>query len=283
MKAFILVLLAIGLCDARPSLKFRNAKPQLFRSIDSFIIGGSNAGVGAYPWQLSQERLGGGWGHSCGASLLTANTALSAAHCVDGAGVNILRCVAGINDRSNPGPTAQYADLSAYRMHEQYNQGGPTFANDIAVLFFANGIAFGANVAPGTLPPDNNNNFAGNTVVITGWGRTDGSNNLPNVLQQANVQVLTTDDCQNRVAGIAQITDNHICVYGNNFSGACNGDSGGPMNCPGGPGFYVCGVTSFVIADGGGNCLVAYPSFYTRTSPYLGWIGNVVAEFEAQL
>lgn len=78
---FILVLVG----DARPSRSIDQGSATLYQNVDSFIIGGSNAAVGAWPWQLSQQRQSGtAWSHSCGASLLSARYALSASHCVDG-------------------------------------------------------------------------------------------------------------------------------------------------------------------------------------------------------
>jgi len=69
--------------EARPSF---NAPIASFGShgVNNYIIGGSDAAAGAWPWQLSQQRLGAAWSHSCGASLLSSTKALSAAFCVDG-------------------------------------------------------------------------------------------------------------------------------------------------------------------------------------------------------
>jgi secreted trypsin-like serine protease len=83
---------AVNLCscaaESRPNVNV-NAPIAGFGTlgIDSFIIGGSNANAGEWPWQLSQQRKSStdSWSHSCGASLLSSLTALSAAHCVDGA------------------------------------------------------------------------------------------------------------------------------------------------------------------------------------------------------
>ena len=51
----------------------------------SRIVGGSNADISDYPWQVSlQLRSGGKWYHICGASIIDNNWAVTAAHCVDG-------------------------------------------------------------------------------------------------------------------------------------------------------------------------------------------------------
>jgi len=158
-------------------------------------------------------------------------------------------------------------------MHEQYNNGQASFANDIAILTLQTSISTaGSNVALATLPPNNNDQFTGANCVITGWGRTSASNTLPNILQQANITPLSTADCTTRIGRVGTIWANHICVYDStNQRGACNGDSGGPLNCPRTGGYYVAGVTSWVVSSGGA-CQVSYPSVYTRTSTYLSWI-----------
>jgi secreted trypsin-like serine protease len=158
-------------------------------------------------------------------------------------------------------------------MHEQYNNGQATYANDIAIFTFATNInPVAGRIAYATLPPNNNNNFAGATCVISGWGRTSSSNTLPNVLQKASITILSLAQCQQQ--GSNNVWANHICVRdNNNNAGACNGDSGGPCNCPSGSATQVTGIASFVYASGG-NCLTTRPSVYTRVSAYLQWITN---------
>ena len=56
--------------------------------------------------------------------------------------------------------------------HEEYNQGVYAFSNDVAILNFATTIVIGGDVQVLTLPANNNNNYAGDTCVISGWGRT---------------------------------------------------------------------------------------------------------------
>uniref|UniRef100_P83298 Fibrinolytic enzyme, isozyme C n=2 Tax=Lumbricus TaxID=6397 RepID=FIBC_LUMRU len=239
------------------------------------VIGGTNASPGEFPWQLSQQRQSGSWSHSCGASLLSSTSALSASHCVDGVLPNNIRVIAGLWQQSDTSGT-QTANVDSYTMHENYGAGTASYSNDIAILHLATSISLGGNIQAAVLPANNNNDYAGTTCVISGWGRTDGTNNLPDILQKSSIPVITTAQCTAAMVGVggANIWDNHICVQdpaGN--TGACNGDSGGPLNCPDG-GTRVVGVTSWVVSSGLGTCLPDYPSVYTRVSAYLGWIGD---------
>jgi len=57
--------------------------------LESKIVGGRNSYPEIYwPWQLSlqflRENTTDTWGHTCGASLIAPNWALTAAHCVTG-------------------------------------------------------------------------------------------------------------------------------------------------------------------------------------------------------
>jgi len=233
------------------------------------IIGGENAARGEFPWQLSQQRLGASWSHSCGASLIGTNKALSAAHCMDGAAFTSIRVIAGLHVRSDT-TGSQTVNCANYVMHNQYNQGSATFANDIAIINLAGNVVLGGAIGLANLASDPGNTFAGQTCVISGWGRTSSSNVLPDILQKASIQVITTAQCQSQVQGIGNAWDGHICLRdANNQIGSCNGDSGGPLNC----GTQVAGVTSWGISSLG-NCRQDYPSVYTRVSYYIGWING---------
>jgi secreted trypsin-like serine protease len=259
MLAFIL-LAALSLIEARPS------RPMPSFHFGGMVIGGTNANPGEFPWQLSQTR---GGSHSCGASLLDSMRALSAAHCVDGADPATLGIIAGLHDRSGT-PGSVSVSVPAFTMHAEYNVGSATFANDIAIIWFGSGITAGGNIAYATLPADNSNNYAGQTCVISGWGRTSTSQALPNTLQKASIGVLTTAECTTNLQGVGSAWDNHICLFDPSGAvGSCNGDSGGPLNCVSQS--VVAGVTSWGVSSSG-NCLQSHPSVYTRTSAYLAWI-----------
>lgn len=49
--------------------------------LEDRIVGGTDTVIEDYPYQLSLEIFG---SHACGASIISANRALTAAHCTDG-------------------------------------------------------------------------------------------------------------------------------------------------------------------------------------------------------
>jgi secreted trypsin-like serine protease len=150
--------------------------------------------------------------------------------------------------------------------HESYELGEGSFPNDIAIITLQVAInTASAHIEVLTLPPDNTEQFV---------GITSSSNTLPDALQKVDIPVISTDECNLRMTTVigADCTDGHIAVYdASEDKGSCNGDSGGPMNCPLSGQSVVAGVTSWGIS-GGGACLPEYPSVYTRTGFYLDWI-----------
>jgi len=236
------------------------------------IVGGTAAARGAWPWQLSQRN---GGSHSCGASLIRANWALSAAHCVGGA-VNLYVIIAGTNQRSCPGGACQERRADLVTRHENFeNSGVRGYPNDIAVIRWADAILpVTGSIQYATLATSTNQ--VGRECFITGWGRLTGGGAIPEDLQQAAIDVLTRDECLVHWGAI-QVSDSQVCVYdkATQARGACNGDSGGPLVCalPTG-GYELVGATSW----GRSGCATTSPSVYTRVSAYNGWIRNAIGE-----
>jgi secreted trypsin-like serine protease len=276
----IVALLALAcFCDARPSVKIDIGARASFA--ESYIIGGVEATPCEFPWQLSQQRQGtAGWSHSCGATLLSANYALSAAHCVEGAAVNILRVWAGLHDRTATA-NGRLSNVLSYKMHESYNVGAVTYANDISILTLETPITEALPcIGYAKLPTDNLDLFAGRTGTMSGWGRINTDNTLPLNLQKADIGIITTTNCNSLLASVsgARVSDLQICFYDSaNQMGSCNGDSGGPFNInyPSASDtmMVVAGVTSWGVSSGG-SCMQTYPSIYTRTSGFLPWIAT---------
>jgi len=239
----------------------------LGRQQAGFIVGGDDAREGAWPWQLSLQN---GGSHSCGASLIRARYAICAAHCV-GSIVGLYNVVAGTNQRSCADGNCQQSRLTDAIRHPDFvNSGVVGYPNDISVLVLAtdvNEVAGKVQYAPITT----NEDWVGAECYITGWGRISGGGILPENLQEAVIDILTTAECQ-AMWSAAQVRDSQVCIYdrATQARGACNGDSGGPLVCRAGPDapWELVGATSW----GRTGCATTSPSVYTRVSSFRAWI-----------
>lgn len=100
------------------------------------IVGGQVVEPNSLPFQISLQRrsFSGTYSQSCGGSILTANTILNAAHCVEGiVDTSIFRVVAGEHDLTEESGLEQNRGVTSYKMHEEYNT--RTNDNDIALLY----------------------------------------------------------------------------------------------------------------------------------------------------
>jgi len=230
------------------------------------VIGGDVASDGMWPWQLSHRNVG---SHTCGASLIRPTWALSAAHCVGG-NINGYVMIAGTNQRSCPGNACEQRQVNLVVRHANFqNVGLLGFPNDISVIRWANPITDQpGKIQLATMATENNQ--VGRLCYISGWGRMSANGALPENLQQAKIDLLTTSECSTMWSP-TPVTDNQVCIYdrATQARGACNGDSGGPLVCQLDSGSWeLVGITSW----GRTGCSTDYASVYTRVSAYIDWI-----------
>jgi secreted trypsin-like serine protease len=230
------------------------------QEIGSRVVGGSNTNIANYPWQASFRVNN---SHSCGASIVSSMKGITAGHCVGGTTASYSFLVGTTDRTSTSCGTCQLRTLNGQTRHPNYSgSGAQGYPNDVATIRWASGIATNANIGYANLAPSNAGTYAGQSCQITGWGRTCGSCGLPNTLQVGTMTVLTNADCASRWSS-AQVNNGHICVLAPTV-GACNGDSGGPLQCGG----VQTGLTSW----GSSGCNVSLPSVYTRISFFRTWI-----------
>ena len=105
------------------------------------------------------------------------------------------------------------------------------------------------------------------TAVVTGWGRLNSSGPLADILQEATVRTLSTEQCRGKY-GENRISDNMICAQADSRD-SCQGDSGGPLAVLGQDGSYS---QIGIISWGKGCGRPGYPGVYTRLTALLGWI-----------
>lgn len=201
----VIVSTSISFTLAKPTAKIRSCNCVCgVRGRKDRIVGGAEAQPHDFPWIVGlfrQNKL------YCGATLISENYVLTAAHCVDGMSASEIRVFMGGHNI-----TKDYTEVRRVRkiiQHEQFNIF--TFNNDIALIKLSKPVKFGAKVQPACLPDGSQTDFSGGLAVISGWGRTAEKKSPSSVLRTVVVPVWSRKQCGETPYGPTRITENMIC------------------------------------------------------------------------
>ncbi|XP_072585425.1 LOW QUALITY PROTEIN: suppressor of tumorigenicity 14 protein [Vulpes vulpes] len=237
----------------------------------SRVVGGTNADEGEWPWQVSLHVLG--QGHVCGASIISPNWLVSAAHCfIDDRGFRysdhmVWTAFLGLHDQSKRSATGvQELGLKRIISHPYFNDF--TFDYDIALLELEKPAEYSSTVRPICLPETSHSFPAGKAIWVTGWGHTQEGGSGALVLQKGEIRVINQTTCESLLP--QQITPRMMCVgYLSGGVDACQGDSGGPLSSVEADGrIFQAGVVSW----GDGCAQRDKPGVYTRLAVFRDWI-----------
>ncbi|KAM5237864.1 transmembrane protease serine 9 [Ctenodactylus gundi] len=234
------------------------------------IVGGSAAGWGEWPWQVSlwlRRRE-----HRCGAVLVAARWLLTAAHCFDVYG-DPKQWAAFLGTPLLSGAEGHVERVARIYKHPFYNP--YTLDYDVALLELAGPAPHSRLVRPICLPgPAPPRPRAGSRCVITGWGSVREGGSMVQQLQKAAVQLLSEQTCRRFYP--VQISRRMLCAgFPQGGVDSCSGDAGGPLACREPSGRWVLtGVTSWGYGCGRPH----FPGVYTRVAAVRAWIGQNIRE-----
>uniref|UniRef100_UPI003AADEEE1 LOW QUALITY PROTEIN: enteropeptidase-like n=1 Tax=Centroberyx gerrardi TaxID=166262 RepID=UPI003AADEEE1 len=232
------------------------------------VVGGVDAGKGAWPWMVSLYWRG---RHVCGASLIDSEWLVTAAHCVFGKNLHLQFWVAmfGLHSHSDSGsPDVQTRRVDQIIINRHYNR--QTKQADIAMMHLQTPINFTAVVQPVCLPRDDQQFEAGRKCFIAGWGRDAEQGSPADVLQEAQVPLVSQAQCQVQLPEY-NVTSSMMCAgFAEGGVDSCQGDSGGPLLCEEDTHWILTGVTSFGIGCGRPE----RPGVYARVSSFISWIAQ---------
>ncbi|XP_059244557.1 transmembrane protease serine 9 isoform X4 [Mustela nigripes] len=233
------------------------------------IVGGSAAGQGEWPWQVSlwlRRRE-----HRCGAVLVAERWLLSAAHCFDVYG-DPKQWAAFLGTPFLSGAEGQLERVARIFKHPFYNL--YTLDYDVALLELAGPVRRSRLVRPICLPEPTLRPPDGARCVITGWGSLREGGSMARQLQKAAVRLLSEQTCRRFYP--VQISSRMLCAgFPQGGVDSCSGDAGGPLACREPSGRWVLtGVTSWGYGCGRPH----FPGVYTRVAAVRGWIGQNIQE-----
>ncbi|XP_071428892.1 enteropeptidase isoform X4 [Pithys albifrons albifrons] len=234
------------------------------------IVGGSDARREAWPWIVS---LHFNLLPVCGASLVSDEWLVTAAHCVYGRQLKPSRwqAVLGLyaqSDLTEPSTVVQNIDRIIMNPHYMKE----TKDSDIALMHLQHKVQYTDYIKPICLPEKNQQFLPEINCSIAGWGDIGNEGPTSNILQEAEVPLISNEKCQQQMPEYS-ITENMICAgYDMGGIDSCQGDSGGPLTFEDGDKWFLVGVTSF-----GYKCaLPKRPGVYVRVTMFVDWIKNII-------
>ncbi|XP_062977530.1 transmembrane protease serine 9-like [Elgaria multicarinata webbii] len=272
--ASLLALLML-LGEARPSLIPKDecgTRPHMAKIPAGMrIVGGHNAELGAWPWQISLQiyEIGLGFFHICGGSLINNNSVVTAAHCVKRKNPAFWRVVLGLHHLHKSTYLTVTRRVRAITVHANYSS--ETYDNDVALFTLVRSIKYNDYIQPICLPDTNFSVEDEYPCYITGWGKAKEKGTGKFILQEAQVKIIPQDVCNDIDWYGGQLTKNMVCAgSASGHVDSCQGDSGGPLMCyfPNIARFYLIGITSF----GYGCGRPRNPGIYVRSANYRSWI-----------
>jgi len=222
------------------------------------IVGGMNADPTKYPFYVQMKR-------GCGASLLSSDTIITAAHCLYTDDESLLVYVSAYN--SGVGIKRMVTSMG---FHPKYRQANSAY--DLAVLKLDIPIT---SIEPVVLNNDDDLPQTDFPYSIVGMGSVDADSSIGHTtLQEATVWAIDDSKCLEAygdafVVGTDEQPSPMICAgWEGGGPDACHGDSGSPL--------LEGNVLMGVVSAGKGCGEADKPGVYTRISPLRGWIESQV-------
>ncbi|XP_037309693.2 suppressor of tumorigenicity 14 protein homolog [Pungitius pungitius] len=232
------------------------------------IVGGQNAELGEWPWQVSLHFQTSG--HVCGASIISDKWLLSASHCFitsspENRVASNWQTYSGMQDQYKM-DDVQRRPVQRIITHPDYNQ--MTFDYDVALLELSKPLEFTNTIQPICLPSHSHVFPPGMACWVTGWGALREGGSKAQRLQKAMVKIINDTVCNTVTEG--QLTSRMLCSgFLSGGVDACQGDSGGPLACFEESGkWFQAGIVSW----GEGCARRNKPGVYSRVTKLIDWI-----------
>lgn len=254
--------------------------PEGYYAVAAGIVAQKNS----WPWMaLLGERKENVTRWYCGGVLINEQWVLSALHCFFRHAANVVRLSEHDYGDDNEGAYEIDFDVETIVYYPDFKR--PEAYHDLALLKLSSPVTIENTTAPVCLPwgREMDSDMLNKTATISGWGDTEYGGFPSTILQEANVTVFESEQCDRSYSHLPHypstwpkgIQHETLCA-GDPDGGrdACQGDSGGPLVTQDDSGrFMLAGI----VSRGYGCGHKDYPGLYAnlRHPPYLAWIKKV--------
>nr|CAA41753.1 elastase IV [Rattus rattus] len=242
-------------------------------NLSTRVVGGEDAVPNSWAWQVSLQYLKDDtWRHTCGGSLITTSHVLTAAHCINKDftyRVGLGKYNLTVEDAEAP-CTLRWTPSTSMRSGTDSSCG-----TDIAIIKLAEPVELSNTIQVACIPEEGSLLPQDYPCYVTGWGRLWTNGPIAEVLQQGLQPIVSHATCSRLDWWFIKVRKTMVCAGGDGVISACNGDSGGPLNCQAEDGSWqVHGIVSFGSSSG---CNVhKKPVVFTRVSAYNDWINEKI-------
>ena len=265
------VLAISAQASAHPIIEHRSAGRDV-----SDIVGGSNDT--GDPWLAFVTGIDAQGGFSCTGTVISSNLILTAGHCVADDATGTFYAPGGYTVTTGTDNLADPAGRQVSGVTQSFLDGydPSTDDRDVGILELSTPTtapAIQLATSPALL-------YAGDEVVIAGWGLTDPANaNTPDQLQYTSTVVQSPGFCAaHGGANFPFDAATELCTLDAPYDddSVCYGDSGGPVianDLQGQPGT----PTEIGVIDSSINCSTTTPDYYARVDSFLPWADQLIA------
>ncbi|XP_063849975.1 venom protease-like [Scylla paramamosain] len=247
-------------------------------------IGGVNAQKNAWPWMaLLGENSPAGIRWFCGGVLISEQWVLSALHCFFHDTAEVVRLGEHNYNDDNDGANHQDFGVAETVLHPDFKFGEGY--HDLALLKLDRPVVIQEFISPVCLPwgTESDKDVTFRSATLTGWSDTERGGFPTSILQEINVTVFPSAQCNDSYSTLPSyedtwprgIGDEILCAGDlNGGRDACQGDSGGPLVTEEAGGRFVL---AGIVSQGYGCGHKDYPGLYVnmRYKPYLAWTKKI--------
>ncbi|XP_059812856.1 trypsin-7-like isoform X3 [Hypanus sabinus] len=265
LSSTIQSLLTDGTCNSNQIVSLVCARCE--RSASERIVGGEDANIDEWPWQVSLQYKD---QHLCGGSIISSQWVITAAHCfpVDYQQIANWRVFAGSERLHSGGSTFSVKNIITHGDYDEL-----TNDYDVALVKLRYSLPYTDYIRPICLP-NFNTPAQKNKAWVTGWGYRKEYGEVSPMLQQANVSIINRSICNQGQYYAGRITERMLCAgYLTGKVDACQGDSGGPLVYR-----YQHWQLVGIVSWGTGCARIGRPGVYTNVTVLLNWVYTIMNE-----